>query len=224
MKNRYIFYVFFLFVSLSIFLSCSKVSQEDSLYHNDGRIKTSIALSAVRDLSDSDFPVNSSEKLTEQIRENIVSENDFYVIPFEIANHTSYSFHSPLHLKEHTKTDYLAILELIEQKEEPYTGQHVRPLYPVADKTQIRSLIQLKMRVKVYDMRGEKPELILFEILPSNHLIPTEMRSLDLKKMEKNPKLYQMSGMGTAQIRLAREVAKRICHYVNISKTKRYSV
>jgi hypothetical protein len=76
------------------------------------------------------------------------------------------------------------------------------------------------MRIRVFDLRGSKPEVILQEFVRQTHVIP---KPSDLK--EHNPErwkkvTYAVSPMGLAHAQLAKEVVKRIEDYVLLSKSK----
>jgi hypothetical protein len=76
------------------------------------------------------------------------------------------------------------------------------------------------MRIRVFDLRGEQPEVILQEFVHQSHLIPKPSNL-----QEPNPKrwkkmTFMASPMGLAHAQFSKEVVKRIEDYILLSKSQ----
>ena len=88
------------------------------------------------------------------------------------------------------------------------------------DKITPSSELTLTMRVRIFDLRGSKPEVILQELVHQSYLIPkpsnlSESNPLRWKKMS-----FNISPLGLAHSQFAKEVSGRIEEYILLSKTK----
>jgi hypothetical protein len=64
------------------------------------------------------------------------------------------------------------------------------------DKITPSHALDLSMRIRVYDLRGEIPKVILQEIVQQRHLLPKQFAKLDYDSAIWGKKTYSISPMG----------------------------
>ncbi|NGX50261.1 MAG: hypothetical protein K1060chlam2_00102 [Chlamydiae bacterium] len=205
---------------------CNNTSASDQYarFHDDGRAKPIVALTPVFDRSGAEIGWSLSEEFTEDIRYRVLKRNNFYLTtPDEM--HLLVTNLSEKQNPFSTTTDWIKdafkdhefviFTELVEH------DIHAKPLKGnFMDKITPSSELTLTMRVRIFDLRGSKPEVILQELVHQSYLIPkpsnlSESNPLRWKKMS-----FNISPLGLAHSQFAKEVSGRIEEYILLSKTK----
>ncbi len=220
MSRRIILLLFILFAS-----SCSGRYSNLSKYHYNGSSKPSVTLVPLYDHSDITLPWNLSNELTTGIREYLADNNKFYIAtPEDTKKHLPELGNIDLTSTNHSfsnvfkPNEFVILVELIDHQKIPYKRQSIRPVYPADGK--IDHVLSMKARIKVLDIREEKPKLVLQEILKSNHLIPEQIASITPEERPWGSKTYYFSPIGIAHRRLERDIAARLEDYIMIAKSK----
>lgn len=218
-----------LILSLSLFLvSCGATSyQNPSLkYYESGKSKPVVAVMPVLNKAEvSDVSWDLSEELSEGFNQRITDQGKVYVTPKEsLAGKMQQFQNKDLFLIQPSDlsglqqaNEFLVFLELIEHKSVPYRRQHIKPIYPIDGKAD--SVLMMKMRVKVYDLRGEEPKVILQEIVHSNHMMPEKSPHDEENFSDWKDEGYAVSSMGRAHSRLVRDIAVQIEKYIDLAKS-----
>ena len=115
-------------------------------------------------------------------------------------------------LKDRGINNVVVMTELLEHRVIPYKRQTIKPLYSVQGEAS--SVLMMKVRLKIVDMRSGKPRVLLQEILRSNHMIPRAAEGIDYTQLVWGTRIYLKSPLGAAHARLERDLAKRIKDYV----------
>ncbi|MGM0440678.1 MAG: DUF7499 family protein [Chlamydiota bacterium] len=131
---------------------------------------------------------------------DLAERNDLFVI------------NNPKPIMDVDDADYLVAMELLDHKEEKYHGQKVYPLYP--QRGEPGSIIMMTMRVKVWNVRSDKPYIVLQEIVKSNHLVNRQESFRDYNQMPWGTTAYRLSPMGMAHTRLAKDIVKHLQTYI----------
>lgn len=205
---------------------CSNNTSQDhtTRFHDDGRAKPVVALTPVFDRSNADIGWSLSEEFTDQIRHRIAKKNSFYLnTPDEVnAVITSLTVeNNPFStdtawVKEAFKGhEFVIFTELVEH------DIHAKPLKGnFFDKVTPSSELALTMRIRLFDLRGPKAEIILQELVHQSHLIP-KPSNINEPNPEKWKKMgFNVSPMGLAHSQFSKEVSKRIEDYILLSKSK----
>lgn len=173
---------------------------------------------------DSSLSWDLKEEVTDQIGKALVEQEGWQLASSEDALWQAallgeaprfspdLSYFSPLH----GSSDFIVVAELVDHHEEPYKGQKIHPLY-VKD-GEIDSVLMMKLRVRVVDLRAAQPRLVLQEVVHSNHMIRKREHLFDYQAHGWGSGDYQESALGVAHRRLAEEVAAHIDRYASLPR------
>lgn len=213
-------------LTLFALVGCSsKGSYEQATrFHDDGRAKPVIAFVPVFDRSESRIGWSLSEEFTEELKSRLIKRNSFYVstpsdINAIISNLSSENnpFSADINwIKETFEShEYVIFSELVEHDIHPkeLKGSFIDKITPSSE-------LAMTMRIRVFDLRGNHPEVILQEFVHQSHVIP-KPSNLDEPNPERWRKItFSVSPMGLAHAQLSKEVVKRIEDYILLSKSK----
>ena len=211
-------------LALTLF-GCSATTQYDHAmkFHTDGRGKSPIALIPVFDSSCTNIGWDLSEEFTSQLRTKLQKKGHLYInTPHEINPilSTLHSEQTPFGtdvdwIKEaFSSYEYAIFTELVEH------DIHSKPVKgSLVDKITPSSELSLTMRVRVFDLRGKQPEVILQEFVHQDHLIPTPSNLQDRNPGRWRKMTFTLSPMGIAHNQFSKEVSHRIEDYILLSKS-----
>lgn len=185
-------------------------------YHDDGVAKPKIALIPVYDRSGSEVSWNLSQELTDAFEEKVFQTGRFFLTKdFDMLGFNRIPLHeiNPFlddieWLAElNTETEFLVFVELVEHN-----------LLPSPSKTmklfQTHTL-DMTMRVKVVDLRGEHPRVILQEVLHDNYYIPW---LAEYQKGGWSQTAFSLSPIGLAHKTMIKRIAKQVEDYIILAK------
>lgn len=220
--------------SLLIGCNSDRYQQHAVRFHEDGRAKAVVTLTPVFDHHDIHLPWSLADDLTEMIKTRLLKKANVYIgnadtlkksfededqlieKPFEhYEENKSCSIHVESLKVKFPKTDFVVFLELAEHEIHPknISGSFLDAITPSQE-------LQLSMRIRIYDLRFEVPQIILQELVEQKHLVPKQLAKLDYDSPIWGKKTYSISPVGFAHAQLAKEVAQRIENYLILAKTK----
>ena len=205
---------------------CSSNSNYDQVtrFHDDGRAKPVVAFIPVFDRSDAQVGWSLSDEFTDQLRGRLQKQNSFYLnTPDEInqvvanlsAEDNPFSTNIDWIKDAFDRHEFVIFAELVEHDihSKPLKGSFVDKITPSSE-------LSLSMRVRVFDLRGSHPEVILQEFIHQDHLIPKPSK-LNEPNPEKWKKMtFIVSPMGLAHMQFSKEVIKRVEDYILLSKSQ----
>jgi hypothetical protein len=204
---------------------CSKnVHEQATRYYDDGRSKPIVALVPVFDRSGAKISWSLSEEFTDQLRQRFLKQSQFYIntpeqinAEIETLNETNNPFSRDYAWigKAFGEEEFVVFAELVEHDIHPKATKK-----NFIDKLTPSCELSMTMRVRVFDLRGEKPEIVLQELFHQSHLIPkpsdlTEQSDDRWKKMS-----FSITPLGLAHSQFSKEIAKRIEDYILLSKSR----
>lgn len=216
----------FLFLSVALLLaSCNKQNvQYTSLYQDDGHRKPTIAFIPVIDHSDAEVPWSLSEEFTRSIKNRIASRAKIHFADDTDVMHiisqcdeTCPPFSQDLSWMKKAFKDqqFIVFVELVDHY------LHTHPHQRIAELEDNRTaFLDLTMRVRIADVRGEKPKVVLQELIHHNHPIPKLFANTDYKEKHWGKTSFNFTPMGLAHAQLVKEVCSRIEDYVSIAYTR----
>lgn len=109
--------------------------------------------------------------------------------------------------------DFVVFLELIEHEEVLRQNRRAptKPEHCSAD-------LNMSMRVRILDVRGETPRIILQELVHDTHFIPRQFTQVNFYQVAWGTESFSISPMGLAHEKFIREMAERIEDYILINK------
>lgn len=106
-------------------------------------------------------------------------------------------------------SDFLVALELLEHDVVPYADQALSPAFP-AEAQWCSSVLAMKVRLRIIDLRFECPRILKQEIICSNYLIPREAERVDYFKMHWGKELFPTTPWGIAHERLVHKLVHTV--------------
>ncbi len=207
-------YLLLLAVMCLTFTGCEPHYADCFPYHDNGRPKPVVAVLPMTDCSNAGLCWDVGEELTKGIKDNLVDRGELFLVSDQtIAKWQPKGcnyFGADLNFaKGCGRAQYVVALELIEHEVIPYKRDEITPLYPCHQRS-CNSVLLMKVRVRVIDVRCEKPVVVLQEIFPSNHMIPVDRENVDYRECCWGTEAYDRSAFGGAHARLVRDIAQRI--------------
>lgn len=185
-------------------------------YYYDGTQKPRLAVIQMVDSSGCYVPWHIDQELTNTLRYQLMCDGNLYLLPEEEVKlranglEPSAFFSQDLTFaKQFCETDYLVALDLIEHEFVPFAREKVSACYP-AQAQRCSSMLQIKLRLRVIDLKSDCPRVILQEIFTSNSMIPKESECLDYEKYRWGTQTFNSTPMGQAHRRLVRDLSCRI--------------
>lgn len=182
-------------------------------YYDDGTPKPKVALMPIIDSSNSQFPWDISEEISQGIYYELMNSGEFYVLaPQEIGPawakrdqidffDTDMSF-----VSDFRNTDFIVAMELIEHSTTPCdpcmaaVRQHPS-CYP------LNRVMTMRVRIKIIDVRCETPKIVLYEVLKSCYTGMTQSETTQLCWGEPG---YYRTSCGIAHQRLVSKLTRRL--------------
>lgn len=202
-------------------------------FHDDGRAKVIVTVTPVYDHQNIHLPWNLAEDLTEIIKTRLTHKSNIFISnTLDLEPKIREESSAPLPLEHHDEnkslnvhyenlkvkfpgSEFVVFMELAEHKIHPKQEHDT-----IIDKITPSHALDLAMRIRIYDLRGETPKVILQEIIQQRHLLPKQFAKLDYNSTIWGKKTYSISPMGFAHMHFAKEVSNRIESYLLLAKTK----
>ncbi|MBU6148756.1 MAG: hypothetical protein KGQ54_00990 [Verrucomicrobia bacterium] len=207
--------VFVSFVAL--FQSCSQVSlQDQTAFHDDGRKKPIVCLLGVFDSTVSDLPWSLSEEFTTQIQQTIMKSRqlflvqDYPLVNYLLQQDRNYKpFLQDLNVLHNLplQSEFVVFMELIQHSLEHKT-----------DKISFSDQLQIALRLRIIDLRGKIPKIILQELYEKRSDILSSMSYIDYKNYPWGSSSFSVLPLGIAHQDFCRNLAERIEEYILVAK------
>jgi hypothetical protein len=208
-------YLSILFVAVFAVGCCSRCKDQSSTrYHEDGRAKPVTAMPAIIDTTSFDVPWSISEELTSTIAQMISkggqiiiqSQDDFAIASNPFGGDLSWM------KREFQNQEFAVFLELVEHEFAPSSNNP-------SDREYANNL-KMGIRVRVIDLRGSDPKIVLQEMIRDSYYIPKTYFPVDYNTVTWGTDDYTDSPMGTAHAKIAQEVALRVSEYILLAKSR----
>jgi hypothetical protein len=208
-------------VLLLLCTGCEKESScrcQAQLYE---RSRPIVALLPVIDHSSSNLSWNLSEELTAAIHYRLIQKNAFYLLDKEKTRSLQKNLKEPLNpfgadilwMKQaFLGQEFVVFMELMTHEEVPLSVKNA-----AASSNEGPSEIQIKMRLRVIDLRHEQAEIVLQEILTNSHAIPKPFTRFESRQVPWGSENYNISPLGMAHAELTKEIATHLEDYILLS-------
>lgn len=216
----------FLFLGAAALLcgGCARQYRDTTLYQYSGRQKPIVAvLPVINYIDDTDLKWDLSKELTDEIRKRVYDSKRIYLLrdggTMEIAQ--ALSTPNPLAIPDSVlanlgAAEFAVVAEIIEQEEKPYGLSRASADDPV--RSEVGAVLTLALRVRVVDVRHEKPKIILQEVLDHDFVIARAYLKCDYEKMPWGTEAYSRTPMGMAHARLVRDMVARVEAYIDAAQ------
>jgi hypothetical protein len=200
---------FFLLIAM---ISCNNGTSNNqvSRFYDDGRARANVSISSVIDSTSYDIPWSLSDELTQLIRTKLTPNKTLFLSTSEevdsVLTNTDNPFDSDINwMKDRFENnEFLVFLELVKHDEK---------------KDGANTNLEMSMRVRIVDVRGKNPKVVLQECVNDNYYIARGATKTDYQTTTWGKDEYQNSRLGMAHDQLANEISRRISEYIALSKS-----
>jgi len=211
---------------LLLLAGCARVSNEETAikFHSDGRAKPVVAIVPIFDRSGAEVPWNLSEELTDTIQKRLARRSKIYLVEEERVRSATNSLDAHHHpfgqdlswaKKAFGENEYVVFMELVTHQLTPHEKES-----PSDEVAETSYTLDLTMRVRVIDVRGQAPQIVLQELVSQSHYIPKLLTHIDYTKNGWGKLSYNVTPYGLSHIQFTREISKRLEDYILISKSQ----
>lgn len=203
-------------LGLSI-ISCGRGGDEMSRYHEDGRAKPVIAIASMIDTTSFECPWSVSEELTSMISSQIGQSSEIFVNAKEEFAFTENPFGADLSWvkREFSNHEFVVFLELVEHENAPAEKDK-----KAVQAFEVSTNINMAIRIRVLDLRGSTPKVVLQELVRSSYYVPKTLLPIDYNEIVWGSEEYETTPMGIAHAELVAEVVSRLSDYILLAKSR----
>lgn len=178
-------------------------------YHEDGRSKPAMVILPIQDKSDSGLCWDVAKEVDQYLRYKMMDDGNLYLLT-QTPSSTSDHFGNDLSFAQNfPQSEFVVAMEVMEHKVVPYEPGKITPIYPIHNR-QCDDVLMMKVRVRIIDVRCEKPTVVLQEIVQSNHMIPRDKGNLDYTSYQWGSDPYMRTPLALAHQKLAYDLVNRI--------------
>jgi hypothetical protein len=213
------------FVLVSLLLlaaSCDQQTKqpEQAMYTQTGKAKPIVALVPLIDTSKAKVSWNLSEELTSSIHYKLMQKDHLYLIDKEKVNHVVKKIkdtNNPFDLdvswvkKVFYDYEFIVFMQLLTHEEVFATTPNS------VDVKDSPAELSMAVRVRVIDLRGNEPKVVLQEIIKDSHYLPKQFTSANFTQVGWGTDSFDISPVGVAHSQLAKQVATRLEDYILLS-------
>lgn len=197
-------------------VGCASRCCDTTLYQRSGKQKGIVAiLPTINQVAEGDLPWDLSEEFTEEVRKKVFGSSRVYLLrehgSVELARRLNVPSPAAISYQDAKllgAAEFVVVTELVEQRE-ALCG----PQDPDS------SLLELAMRVRIIDVRHEKPKVILQEVIREERKIAHASRTdSDYTLAPWGSDAFPRTELGMAHARVVREVVSRIESYIDAAR------
>ncbi|HLB52696.1 MAG TPA: CT253 family lipoprotein [Chlamydiales bacterium] len=184
-------------------------------FHDDGRAKPIAVIPTMIDTTSFDVPWSIAEELTNSIVQAVGTSGQIYIKPSEEFAVIENPFGGDL---SWTKTEFsgqqfAVFLELVEHELTPVASQK-------SQEEPRGHYLHMGVRVRVIDIRGEEPKIVLQEVVRDSYYIPKSFFPPNYQITCWGCDEYVKTPLGIAHARLAQEVSGRVTDYILLAQNR----
>lgn len=185
------------------------------------RQKPILAVMPIFDQSKHHLPWNVAGELTTSMLRYLSIKDQLYMIDqekiaqvFKEMQNTSDPFVADLQWikKKFKSEEFVAFVELYKHEETLLDFHKEMPA------TDCPAELYLSARIRIFDLRGSVPKLVLSELINHSENIPKEFTRLNRTPITPDQENFQTTPQGIAHDTFAREIAQRIEDYVLLAQ------
>jgi hypothetical protein len=206
-----------LFMLGLLIASCTQTNDTLTRYHEDGRSKPVVAIAPLLDTSSFDVPWSLSEEMTSSLAKHMGQSNQIFAQSREDFVVADNPFSNDLGWikQEFQNYEFVVFTELVEHvlislaKDKQTTFPQETP-----------KSLEMAVRVRVVDLRGSSPQVVLQEMVRDSYYIPKTLIPTDYNTTVWGSQDYPKSSMGIAHTHLSQEIAHRASDYILLAKSR----
>lgn len=179
--------------------------------------KPLVAVVPMMDHSKSNIPWSLSEELSSLVYEKLSQAGDLYLLDPRKTdvntrrlkeNQNPFGADISWVKKSFPQNEFVVFLELVEHEEIPSA-------FASEDMSKdISSDLNMIVRIRVFDVRGLKPSVVLQELVQHTHHLPRQFTQANFVQVPWGDEMYAISPLGMAHSQLTQEIAKQVEDYI----------
>jgi hypothetical protein len=185
-------------------------------------IRPIVAVVPVMDHSRHELSWSISNELTQAIRQKLAEHNQLYLLSEDqvyamnrkSSQGDAFGLETLWMKKAYQQNEFVAFFELIEHREAPLIAPQETPEESPAQLT-------IVMRVRVFDLRGEQPKVVLQETVEQTHHIPRQFTRHQFNQVPWGDEMFEISPLGLAHAKICQEVSTRVEDYILLNCVKK---
>ncbi len=198
-------------------IGCTRTSDFATRYHEDGRAKPVAFIASMIDTASFEAPWSISEELTSMIVSQVGHSGKIYVVSKEDETFAENPFGQDLSWmkNEFPDQEFAVFLELVEHD--------ITPVSKTKKDTPIQEMssnLNMAVRLRVIDVRGQTPKIVLQEIVRDSYFIPKTLIPTNYNVTMWGSPEFAKTPMGVAHSQIVREVATRVSDYILLAKSR----
>lgn len=215
-------YCIALFPSLLLLAAgCKQLNDEQSLFYNDGRSKPVVALVPVIDSSGHDLSWSLSDEFTYTIQDRLLQREMLFLFDnqkIQTVTKTLKEANNPFGTdlnwikSAFSKQEFVVFMELIEHREAAANHNLI-----VFSESPVE--LNMSMRLRIFDLRGPIPKIVLQELIHESEYLSMGFTHNNFFQVPWGRESFNITPLGLAHGKLAKEVASRIEDYILIAKS-----
>ena len=203
-----------------LFAGCKNDNSVSALIEKPVTTRPIVAVVPVMDQSRHELSWNVSQELTSAIRGRLAQHGSLYLLSedqvYEMtrkSNQKSDSGRDPFSMetawikKGYPGNEFVAFFELLDHHELSIAS-------PNSTQEESPAELTLSMRVRVFDLRGEAPKIVLEEVAQQSHHIPKQFTKSQFNQVPWGDEMFDISPLGIAHQKLCQELASRVEDYI----------
>lgn len=197
-------------------VSCNRNNNQDmTRFHEDGRVKPSVAIASMLDTTPFDASWSLSEEISTGIMNLISSGGQIFVHASDESPFTENPFGTDLNWmkREFHSEEFVAFLELVEHQFVPVKSKGIA-------EQEASNNLEMAVRIRVVDLRPSSPRIVLQEMVRDTYFVPKTLIPTDYSSCIWGTEEYRKSPMGVAHSQLIQEIASRISDYILLAKSR----
>jgi hypothetical protein len=210
--------IFLQLVALTfIAAGCNLAVQQASKQPQQTILKPIVTIVPVID-STKDSHWGLSDEFTYCINHQLAQRNHFFLLDPDKTCRVTYqpSFAQNPFIQDVTwikksffNQEFVVFLELIEHNEVARQGDK-KPF----DSLKCSAELLMTMRIRIFDLRGEEPKIVLQELLHESHFIPRAFTRSNFQQEKWGHETFAISPMGLAHSQFIRHICNRLEEYI----------
>lgn len=207
-------------ILLCSFCACQSRSKEQfTKYYEDGRAKPTVAIVPVMDSTSFDFPWSLSEEFTDLVVTKASQKGSLF-IPNDKESSSPISYSQDLFsldlswMKQaFSQNEFVVFVELLEHNKSTVFKKNI----PFSE---LPSNLDISLRVRVVDLRREKPEIILQEKISDSYYISKNYLPVDYNQTCWGSDDYKTTAFAITHSEIAKQLIERINDYIMLAKSR----
>lgn len=196
--------------------SCQHETQTaQGRFFQDGRQKPSVALVPVIDNTPPSVEWDLSKEMTQEISNRLMNKDRLFLTPQpNVESFIGNLRQNPFALdtawvkQAFAGQDFVVFMELIEHNEKPIKSSAEE------DPKLCAAELNISLRVRVLDLRGEQTKVVLQEIIHQTNRLPRQFNKYNFLQDSWGDCDFPISTLGLAHAQLTKDVAERIEDYI----------